>query len=169
MARAAWVRELMAFSVRETPCAASSAQRIKERRRKKREDNIELKKEDGQGTAEPGHGGPAQVLASNGRHVMMRCVRRDGDDGLRRSEHVAAEITEEEKPSPLNALSRLRLSSSFAPPLLSSSRAGGGGGEATRPSRRRAPVDAEEEPPPPLATRHSSSFVPPITAPSLAG
>jgi transcriptional regulator NrdR family protein len=48
MARAAWVRELMVFSVRETPCATSSAQRIKERRRKKREDNIELRKEDGQ-------------------------------------------------------------------------------------------------------------------------
>ncbi len=94
---------------------------------------------DGRGTAEYGHGGPAQVLASNGRHVMIRCVGRDGDDGLRRSEHVAAEIAEEEKPLLLNALSRLHLSSFFAPPLLSSSRAGGGGGEATRPSRRRAP------------------------------
>uniref|UniRef100_I1Q6P9 Uncharacterized protein n=1 Tax=Oryza glaberrima TaxID=4538 RepID=I1Q6P9_ORYGL len=107
----------------------------------------------GRGTAEPDRGGPAQVLASSGRHVMMRCVGRDGDDGLRRSENVAAEIAEEEKPSPLNALNRLRLSSSFAPPLLSSSRADGGRGEAARPSRRHAPVDAEEEPPPPLTTR----------------
>ncbi|EAZ00956.1 hypothetical protein OsI_22988 [Oryza sativa Indica Group] len=94
----------------------------------------------GRGTTEPGHGGPAQVLASSGRHVMMRCVGRDGDDGLRRSENVAAEIAEEEKPSPLNALNRLRLSSSFAPPLLSSSRADGGRGEAARPSRRHAPM-----------------------------
>nr|BAD46108.1 hypothetical protein [Oryza sativa Japonica Group] len=108
---------------------------------------------DGRVIAEPGHGGPAQVLASSGRHTMMRCVGRDGDNGLRRSEHVVAERAEEEKPSPLNALSHLCLSSSFAPPLLSFSRADGGRGEATRPSRRHAPVDAEEEPPLPLATR----------------
>jgi hypothetical protein len=79
---------------------------------------------DGRGTAEPGHGGTAQVLASGGRHVTMRCDGKDRDDSLRRSAHVVAEIAEEEPPPPLEL---------HRPPLLSSSRAGGGQGEVTWP------------------------------------
>ncbi|BAT01307.1 Os07g0448950 [Oryza sativa Japonica Group] len=59
------------------------------------------------GVAELGHGGPAQVLASGGHHVMMRCDRNDGEDSLHQSAHVVAEIAEEEPPLLLTALVRL--------------------------------------------------------------
>ena len=101
---------------------------------------------------------------------MMRCDKKDGDDGIRRSAHVAAEIAEEEPPPPLAA------STTQAPPprhccplrvpveAVEKPRGRQGGAHQRRLRRSRlhclSPLAA-------FATHHSYSFAPPLVVPSL--
>nr|BAC55802.1 hypothetical protein [Oryza sativa Japonica Group] len=92
------------------------------------------------GAAEPGHGGPVQMLASGGHHVMIRCDGKDGEDSSHRNVHVAAKIAEEEPPPLLTALSRLHRCCPLHVPVDVEEKPHGyqGGARQRRPRRTRS-------------------------------